>query len=153
MTIYVDGDACPVKEETYRVAARYAVPVVVVANALLRVPDGGGVTFVHVPGGVDVADDWIAEAAGPGDIVATADLPLASRVLARGAVALDFRGVEFTSDSIGDLLASREIAQVLRASASYGGGPAPFSRRQRGQYMSRLDEVINRLRRRASAAP
>ena len=150
MTIYLDGDACPVKEETYRVAARYAIPVVLVANAPLRVPDGGGVTFVHVPGGPDIVDDWIAAAAGPGDIVATADLPLAGRALDRGAIALDFRGVEFTPDAIGGLLASREIAQRLRATASYGGGPKPFTQRERGRFAGKLDEVINRLRRRAS---
>jgi uncharacterized protein YaiI (UPF0178 family) len=147
MTIYVDGDACPVKDETYRVAARYLMPVVVVANSPFRVPEGGGVSFVHVRGGSDIADDWIAEAAGPGDVVATADLPLAGRALARGAIALDFRGVEFTDDAIGGLLASREIAQLLRATESYSGGPKPFSQRERGRYLSKLDEVINRLRR------
>jgi len=153
MTIYVDGDACPVKEETYRVAARYAIPVVLVANAPLRVPAGGGVSFVHVPGGADAADDWIAAVAGPGDIVTTADLPLAGRAIARGAIALDFRGVEFTPDAIGDLLASREIAQWLRATESYGGGPKPFSQRERGRFAGKLDEVIHRLQRRASDAP
>jgi uncharacterized protein YaiI (UPF0178 family) len=153
MTIYVDGDACPVKEETYRVAARYAIPVVLVANSPLRVPEGGGVTFVHVPGGPDAADDWIAEAAGPGDIVMTADLPLAGRALAHGALALDFRGVEFTPDSIGGLLASREIARWLRSTESYSGGPKPFNQRERGRFSGKLDEVINRLRRQASDAP
>lgn len=150
MTIYVDGDACPVKEETYRVAARYAIPVVLVANAPLRVPEGRDVRFVHVPGGSDAADDWIAAAAGPGDIVLTADLPLAGRALARGANALDFRGVEFTADAIGDLLASREIARWLRATDSYGGGPKPFSQRERSRFLGKLDGVCNRLRRRAS---
>ena len=149
MTIYADGDACPVKEETYRVAARYAIPVVVVANSPLRVPEGGGVTFRHVPGGADAADDWIAAAVGPGDIVATADLPLAGRALDRGALAIDFRGVEFTPAAIGGLLASREIAQWLRATASYGGGPAPFGPKDRGRYAGKLDELVNRLRRRA----
>lgn len=152
MTIYVDGDACPVKEETYRVAARYAIPVVLVANAPLRVPDGGDVTFVHVPGGPDVADDWIAEAAGPGDVVATADLPLAGRALARGAIVIDFRGVEFTPAAIGDLLAAREIAQVLRATDSYAGGPKPFDQQARGRFSGKLDEVINRALRRARDA-
>jgi uncharacterized protein YaiI (UPF0178 family) len=148
VTIFVDGDACPVKDETYRVAARYAVPVVVVANTPLRVPDSGEVSFVQVSGGADVADDWIAETAEAGDIAATADLPLAGRVLARGAAAIDFRGSEFSTDAIGDLLASREIARWLRSTDSYGGGPAPFRRHDRGRYMSKLDEVINRLQRR-----
>jgi uncharacterized protein YaiI (UPF0178 family) len=148
MRIYLDGDACPVKDETYRVAARYAVPVVVVANAPLRVPESGDVSLVQVSGGADVADDWIAEAAANDDIVATADLPLAGRVLARGAIAIDFRGGEFTEDAIGDLLASREIARWLRSTDAYGGGPPPFNRRDRGRFMSKLDEVINRLQRR-----
>ncbi len=153
MTIYLDGDACPVKAETYRVAARYAIPVVLVANAPVRVPEGGEVRFVHVAGGADAADDFIAEAAGPGDIVATADLPLAGRALARGAIAIDFRGVEFTPDAIGGLLASREIAQLLRATEVYSGGPKPFSQRERSRFLGKLDEVIQRLLRRARDAP
>ncbi|MHB8575826.1 MAG: YaiI/YqxD family protein [Dehalococcoidia bacterium] len=150
MTIYVDGDACPVKEETYRVAARYAIPVVLVANAPLRVPDGGGVRLVRVAGGPNVTDDWIAVAAGAGDIVLTADLPLAGRALDSGAVALDFRGVEFTDDSIGGLLASREIAQLQRAAESFSGGPKPFNQRDRGRFSGKLDAVVNRLLRRLS---
>jgi uncharacterized protein YaiI (UPF0178 family) len=138
VTIFVDGDACPVKEETYRVAARYAVAVVVVANIPLRGPASGEISFVQVSGGADRADDWIAETAEVGDIVA----------IARGAAAIDFRGGEFTTAAIGDLLASREIARWLRSTDSYGGGPAPFRRQDRGRYMSKLDEVINRLRRR-----
>lgn len=153
MTIYVDGDACPVKTEIYRVAARYRIPVVLVANARMRVPETGDVSFVHVPGGADVVDDWIAGAAGPGDVVATADLPLAGRVLASGAVALDFRGGEFTADAIGDLLASREIARWLRSTGSYGGGPAPFGQRERGRFAGKLDEVVNRVLRNANPPP
>src|SRR5262249_21109463 len=84
--ILVDADACPVKEQIYRVAARYKLPVLVVANARLRVPDQPGVSFVHIPGGLDAVDDWIAQAAEPGDIVTTADIPLAGRVVDRGAV-------------------------------------------------------------------
>ncbi len=147
MTIYVDADACPVKLEIYRVAVRYTLPVVVVANTPLRVPDEGDVSFVLVSGGADIADDWIAERAEPGDIVATADLPLAGRALTRGAVAVDFRGVEFTTDSIGGLLASREIAQLLRATGSYTGGPKPLTQKERGRFAGKLDEIVNRLRR------
>lgn len=149
ITLYVDGDACPVKPEAYRVAARYGVPVVLVANSFLRVPEGGAVTFVQVPGGPDAADDWIAESVAAGDIVATADLPLAGRALAKGALALDFRGVEFTLDAIGGLLASREIAQLLRETGSYSGGPKPLSPRERGRFAGKLHEVINRLLRQA----
>jgi uncharacterized protein YaiI (UPF0178 family) len=151
MTIYVDADACPVKDEIYRVARRYSLPVVLVANSPLRAPAGQDVTMVQVAGGPDVADDWIAEIAGPGDIVATADLPLAGRVLTRGAIALDFRGVEFTPDSIGGLLASREISQFLREMGTYSGGPKAMDRRARGRFAGKLDEVINRLQRRQTA--
>jgi uncharacterized protein YaiI (UPF0178 family) len=125
ITIFLDGDACSVKQETYYVAARYALPVIVVANAPLRVPERGGVQLVHVLGGLDVADDWIAEAVGSNDIVATADLPLAARALARGAVALDFRGAEFTQDSNVDLLATREITRVLRPRSRIQVGQSP----------------------------
>jgi uncharacterized protein YaiI (UPF0178 family) len=142
--ILVDADACPVKEQIYRVAARYDLSVIVVANAQLRVPDQKGVEFVHVPGGLDIADDWIAEAATVGDIVTTADILLAGRVVDRGAVCLDFRGKEFTPDSLGGLLASREIAQYLRGYGAYGGGPPPLNARDRGLFASKLDEVVNR---------
>ena len=147
--IYVDGDACPVKEQVYRVAARYHVPVVVVANSVLRVPGDGDVSFVQVVGGLDVADDWIAERAEAGDIVATADIPLASRVLERGAVCIDFRGKEFSADAIGGMMASREIALLLRQGGGYSGGPPPISARDRGLFAGKLDEVVNRVLRAA----
>ena len=140
----MDADACPVKEQIYRVGARYALPVVVVANAPLRVPDQPGVSFVHIPGGLDAVDDWIAEAAGPGDIVTTADIPLAGRVVDRGAVCIDFRGKEFTADSLGGLLASREVAQYLRGFGAFTGGPPPLNARDRGKFAGKLDEVVNR---------
>jgi uncharacterized protein YaiI (UPF0178 family) len=151
--ILVDADACPVKEQIYRVAARYTLPVLVVANAPMRVPDQPGVEAVHVPGGLDAVDDWIAEAAQPGDIVTTADLPLAGRVLERGAVCLDFRGKEFTDDAVGGLLASREITQYLRGYGAYGGGPPPLSPRDRGRFAGKLDEVVNRQLRAAHQSP
>lgn len=145
MKIYVDADACPVKDQIYRVAKRYDVPVVVVANSFLRVPQD--VALIQVEGGMDVADDWIVEAAAPGDIVATADLPLANRVLASGVTAIDFRGNEFTMDSIGSMMASRELAHLIRQSGGHAGGPKPLSQRERGLFAGKLDEVINRLRR------
>ncbi len=147
MKIYVDADACPVKEQIYRVAARYGLPVLLVANAPLRLPAQAGVELVHVPGSYEVVDDWIAAEAGPGDVVTTADVLLAARVVERGAVCVDFRGKEFTADALGGLLASREIAQYLRGGGVYGGGPPPFSPRDRGRFASKLDEVVNRLRR------
>lgn len=144
MRIIVDADACPVKEQVYRVAARYNVPVLVVANAPMRMPDQPDVSFVHVPGGLDAVDDWIAEATTPADIVATADIPLAARVIEVGAVCIDFRGSEFSDDTIGGMMASREIAQYLRGYGAYGGGPPPLGPKDRGKFAGKLDEVVNR---------
>jgi uncharacterized protein YaiI (UPF0178 family) len=142
--ILVDADACPVKEQIYRVAARYAVPVLVVANAPMRMPEQSEVSFVHVPGGLDAVDDWIAEMATAGDIVTTADIPLAGRVVERGAVCIDFRGKEFTADALGGMLASREVASYLRGFGAYGGGPPPLGPKDRGKFAGKLDEVVNR---------
>ena len=144
MRILVDADACPVKDQIYRVAARYSLPVLVVANARLRVPDQGDVTFVHVPGGLDAVDDWIADQATSTDIVTTADILLAGRVVDKGAVCIDFRGKEYTPDALGGLLASREIAQYLRGYGEYGGGPPPLNARDRGRFAGKLDEIVNR---------
>ncbi len=148
MKIYVDADACPVKEQIYRVGARYDVPVVVVANSFLHVPEG--VAFVEVEGGPDIADDWIAEHAEAGDVVTTADIPLANRAIAAGAVAIDFRGREFTEDAIGGMMASRELGQLVRQSGGFTGGPKPLSQRERGLFAGKLDEVVNRMRRLAA---
>lgn len=148
--IYVDADACPVKEQIYRVAARYDIDVTVVSNTYMRVPEG--IRFVQVAGGLDVADDWIADAAGPGDIVTTADIPLAHRSIEAGATVIDFRGREFTSDAIGGLMASRELGQLIRASGGNTGGPKPLSQRDRGLFAGKLDEVVNRLRRASADA-
>jgi uncharacterized protein len=150
--IYVDADACPVKEQIYRVAARYGLPVLVVANSLLRVPDQAGVEAVRVPGGFEAADDWIATQVEPGDVVTTADILLAGRVVERGAACLDFRGKEFTADALGGLLATREVAQYLRGSGVYSGGPPPLTPRDRGRFAGKLDEVVNRLLRTARRA-
>jgi uncharacterized protein YaiI (UPF0178 family) len=146
--IYVDADACPVKEEVYRVAARYAVPVVLVANARMRVPEGDAVKLVLVAGGqLDSADDWIAARAGARDIVVTADIPLASRCVAAGARVLDPRGRVFTEDSVGDALATRNLLSQLREVGAVTGGPAPHARRDRSLFLQKLDEAIQRLRR------
>ena len=152
MRILVDGDACPVKEQVYRVAARYSVPVLVVANSPLRLPDQTGLSFVHVPGGLDAVDDWIAQEASDADIVTTADIDLAGRVVDKGAICIDFRGQEYTPDALGGLLASREIAQYLRGYGAYGGGPPPLNARDRGRFAGKLDEVVNR-RLRAARRP
>ena len=98
ISIYVDADACPVKEQIYRVAERYGLEVVIAANSRMRMPDQAGVELVVIPGSFDVVDDWIAEHVAAGDIVATADIDLAGRVVDRGAICLDFRGKEFTPE-------------------------------------------------------
>jgi uncharacterized protein YaiI (UPF0178 family) len=152
MRILVDADACPVKEQIYKVAARYDLPVLVIANSPLRMPDQDGVSFVHVPGGLDAVDDWIAEEVAADDIVTTADIPLAGRVVDKGAVCIDFRGKELTADSLGGLLASREVAQYLRGYGAYGGGPPPLNPRDRGRFAGKLDEVVNRQLRNARRA-
>ena len=150
MKIYVDADACPVKEQIYRVAERYGLDVVIAANSRMRMPDQTGVELVVIPGSFDVVDDWIAENVAAGDIVATADIDLAGRVVDRGAICLDFRGKEFTPDALGGLLASREVAQYMRGLGEYSGGPPPLTPRDRGRFASKLDEIVNRLRRRGA---
>jgi uncharacterized protein YaiI (UPF0178 family) len=143
--IYVDADACPVKEQIYRAAARYRLPVTVVANGRMRVPDD--VTLARVGDDPGAADDWIAARAGPGDLVVTADIPLAARVLDAGARCLDFRGGEFTQAAIGDALAGRELNRHLRALGELMGGPAAFSPRDRARFASKIDAALNRLAR------
>jgi uncharacterized protein YaiI (UPF0178 family) len=147
--IFLDADACPVKEQVYRVAARYGMPVTVVANAPLRVPPQGGLTakVVVVPGSPDAADDWIAERAGTGDLVLTADIPLAARAIASGARCLDFRGGEFHPNRIGDALASRDLNAYLRSMGLPTSGPPAFSARDRGRFASALDAAVSKLAR------
>ena len=147
MRIYLDADACPVKEQAYRVAARYGVPLVVVANTPLRVPSQPGLELVVVPGGVDAADDWIAERAQPGDLVLTADIPLAARVVAAGSRCLDFRGGEFTPARVGDALAARDLNAYLRSLGQPARGPDAFSPRDRSRFASALDAAVSRLAR------
>jgi uncharacterized protein YaiI (UPF0178 family) len=149
MPFYVDADACPVKEEVYRVARRYAIKVYVVANATMRVPAEDLIELVVVRGGFDAADDWIAERAGAGDVVITSDIPLADRVLRRGARALSPKGQAFTEDSIGEALATRALLDMLRQSGEFTGGPAPFAKADRSRFLSRLDDTVHAIRREA----
>ena len=146
LTIYVDADACPVKDEAYRVARRYAMPVKVVANAPLRVPADALVELV-VRTGFGAADDWIAEQAGAGDIVVTADIPLAARAIAKGARVLDAKGRVFTDNDIGAALAMRDLMDELRQGGAVTGGPAPMTPKDRSRFLSKLDEVVNAVRR------
>ncbi len=147
--IYLDADACPVKEQVYRVAARYEIPLTVVANTPLRIPQQAGLTatLTVVPGAPDAADDWIAERAGDGDLVLTADIPLAARVIPNGARALDFRGGELSEAAIGNALASRDINAHLRSIGLITGGPSAFSPRDRSRFASKLDAVVGKLAR------
>jgi uncharacterized protein len=146
LTIYIDADACPVKDEIYRVARRYAMRVAVVANAPLRVPADALVQLV-VRAGFGAADDWIAEQVGPGDIVVTADIPLAARCLAKGALVLDAKGRAFTDNDIGSALALRGLMDELRQGGAMTGGPAPMTPKDRSRFLSKLDDGVNAVRR------
>ena len=146
LTIYVDADACPVKDEVYKVARRYGMRVAVVANAPLRVPALALVELVVRPG-FGAADDWIAEQAGPGDIVITADIPLAARGLAKEAVVLDPKGRRFTDNDMGSVLAMRDLMEELRQGGTVTGGPAPMTPKDRSRFLSKLDEAVNAVRR------
>jgi uncharacterized protein YaiI (UPF0178 family) len=145
--IYIDADACPVKEEVYRVAARHQLPVTVVANGLIRVPADPLIERVAAGTGLDAADDWIAERAGVGDIVVTADIPLASRCVKAGAEVIAPDGRPFTEQSIGMTLAVRNLMHDLRSAGEVTGGPRPFSPRDRSAFLSALDQTIRRLQR------
>ena len=144
LRIYLDADACPVKEQVYKVADRYDVDLAVVANAYLRTPDG--VRLVVVAGDIDAADDWIAERAEAGDLVLTADIPLAARVIANGVRCLDFRGGEFNPSRIGDALAARDLNAHLRALGIAGHGPAAFTPKDRSRFASALDSAVQQMR-------
>jgi uncharacterized protein YaiI (UPF0178 family) len=142
ITLFVDADACPVKDEVYRVARRYRLPVRVVANSRMRVPVDPLFQMVVVTGHFDAADDWIVEHIQPGDIAVTADIPLAARCLAKGARVLDAKGRVFTEESIGDVLANRELMAYLRDMGDMGGGPAPYAPRDRSRFLQYLDDLI-----------
>ena len=144
--ILVDADACPVKDEIYKVAWRRNVPVVLVSNARFRIPDHPLITRHIVSDSFDAADDWIAEQAGPRSIVITADIVLADRCLKAGAVVIGNNGKPFTPASIGSALATRAIMADLRAGMDgVGGGPAPFAKADRSRFLQALDEALVRL--------
>ena len=148
MRILVDADACPVKDEIYKVAWRHEVPVAVVSNSPFRVPAHPLIERVVVGAGFDEADDWIAERAGPGTVVVTADILLADRCLKSGAAAIGPNGRPFTTSSIGAAIATRAIMADLRAGAGDGiGGPAPFSKADRSRFLQALDEALVRAKR------
>ena len=145
--IYVDADACPVKREIYKVAERHGVTVQVVANDIIALPHEPWIKRVVVGDALDAADDWIAERVGPGDVVVTADVPLASRCVKAGALVLAPDGHAFTPDSVGMALATRNLKQELREAGTLTGGPSAFTDRDRSRFLSALHEAIVRLKR------
>ena len=147
--IYVDADACPVKNEVYKVAGRYGLPVTLVANSYMRVP-GADVKLVVVDKGRDEADDWIAGAVEAGDIVITGDIPLAARCLDRGARVLGHKGRPFTDANVGEALATRHLLTQLRDQGIMGGGPPPFTAKDRSQFLQKLDETVHAIQREAA---
>jgi uncharacterized protein len=152
ITLLIDADACPVKQEVYRVAERHllkgtALKVFVVSNSPIAVPRDEMIERVVVAAGMDEADNWIAERARRGDIVVTADVPLASRCVKAGATVLAPNGKPFSEDSIGMTLATRNLMDSLRSSGEITGGPKPFSPRDRSAFLSALDQAIVRLKR------
>ena len=147
IAIYVDADACPVKDEVYRVAGRYGLHVYVVSNSFLNLPRESWIERVIVGDAFDAADDWIAERARPGAIVVTADVPLASRCVKAGAAALAPNGKAFTDASVGLALATRNLMQDLREAGAITGGPKPFSPKDRSAFLGALDRTVVRLKR------
>ena len=148
LTLYIDADACPVKDEVYRVAKRYGLRVFVVANSWMRTPEKEWIELVVVENQFDAADDWIVENAETDDIVITTDIPLAARSLENGAAVLRPDGHTYTEDNIGQALATRELLSHLRDLGEIGGGPPPFQKKDRSNFLQRLDETIQRIRRR-----
>jgi uncharacterized protein YaiI (UPF0178 family) len=146
--ILVDADACPVKDEVYKVAWRHGIRVSIVSNMHLRVPDHPLVERIVVGSGFDAADDWIAEAAGPATVVVTADILLADRCLKAGASVIAPTGRPFTTASIGGAVATRAIMADLRAGGDAIGGPPPFSKGDRSRFLQALDEALVRIARR-----
>lgn len=144
--ILVDADACPVKDEIYKVAWRYEIPVTIVSNSPIRVPDHPLIGRVVVGDGFDAADDWIAETADAASIVVTGDILLADRCLKAGATVLGPTGKSFTSSSIGGAVATRAIMADLRAGGEQLGGPAPFRQADRSAFLQALDTAIVRMR-------
>ncbi|MBT4496862.1 MAG: YaiI/YqxD family protein [Gemmatimonadetes bacterium] len=145
--IFVDADACPVKEEVYRVAERYELEVTLVADSWMRIPREERVRLEVVDRDADAADDWIVEHVDADDIVIAADIPLAARCLEKGAYVLGHKGKPFTEDNIGAALATRNLLADLRDFGEISGGPPPFSKQDRSLFLQKLDEAINGIRR------
>ncbi|MGE5087066.1 MAG: YaiI/YqxD family protein [Bacillota bacterium] len=147
LDIYIDADGCPVKDETYKVAERYQLKVFVVANKYLNVPQNSRIQMIVASSDFDAADDWIVENAQKGDIVITADILLAERCVKKNIRAIGSKGIEFTEDSIGSAVATRELMQNLRHMGEVRGGPAPMDKKDRSRFLGTLDQVIQQLKR------
>jgi uncharacterized protein YaiI (UPF0178 family) len=147
LAILVDADACPVKDEVYKVALRHGVPVTIVSNSPIRIPAHELLSRTVVGDAFDAADDWIAERADARSVVITADILLADRCLKAGAAVISPNGKPFTLSSIGAAIATRAIMADLRADGSAIGGPPPFTKTDRSRFLSALDEVLVRLKR------
>ncbi|MBL4645123.1 MAG: YaiI/YqxD family protein [Rhizobiales bacterium] len=147
--IYIDADACPVKDEVYKVAFRYGIPVSVVSNSFIRIPAEQLIKRVIVSAGADVADDYIAELVDQWSVVITADILLASRCIKSDAAVIAPNGKPFTEQSIGNAVATRNLMDSLRSTGEITGGPAPFGPKDRSRFLSALDQVLVRLKKRA----
>ena len=147
MRIFIDADACPVKDETYKVAHRYGLSVFEVSNSFIQIPASPLIQRMIVDAGPDVADDWIADQTELGDICITNDIPLGDRVLKAGGAAIAANGRAFTPDSIGSALAQRSIMEHIRSTGEITGGPRPFAAADSSRFLQALDEVVNRERR------
>jgi uncharacterized protein YaiI (UPF0178 family) len=141
--IFVDADACPVKEEIFRVAKRYSLGVTLASGSWMRIPDSVNVTLKVVKQGMDAADDWIVEHVEADDIVITMDIPLAARCVGKGAYVLGPTGKRFTDDNIGPALATRNLLSELRELGEIAGGPPPLGKRDRSRFLEGLDKVVN----------
>ena len=148
-TLYIDADACPVKEEALHVAERHGLPVFIVSNSWLRMQVGDNVRKIVVSEGADAADDWIAEHIQPHDIAVTADIPLASRCIKKGALALGMTGRPFTPDNIGTALALRELGSHLRETGESKGYNPSFTKKDRSHFLRGLEDVIQKCKREA----
>lgn len=151
IAIYIDADACPVKQEVYRVAERHGLRVYVVSNSPIAVPRDPLIERVVVAAGMDAADDWIAERAARGTIVVTQDIPLAARAVKAGAVAIAPNGKPFSENSIGMTLATRNLMDQLRSAGEITGGPRPFTAKDRSVFLQSLEREIVRLKRSGAA--
>lgn len=146
LDIFVDADACPVKQEVFRVAKRYGLQVILVSNSWMRIPASSWLELVVVDKGADVADDWIVEHADKDDIVISGDIPLASRCLKKGAAVIGNTGRPFTENNIGDVLSLRNLLTDLREQGMITGGPKPFAKKDRSRFLQALDEIIVKIR-------